>query len=394
MIPMKNVNYIIGSSDIVNAPMRVYSDEAISFAQDLSNAILKTEGIRRYPDAVAFAFWCRKGNIEKLKENFGDVSKRLGRGLVFHISPGNIPVNFAFTYMFGVLAGCANIVRLPSRDFPQTDLLLGIIEKVLTDHPEIQKRTAFVRYAADDETTAEFSLMADARMIWGGDRTVENIKGLGSKPRCVDITFADRYSICMIDGNAVKEAGDAVLKKLAEDFYNDTYLMDQNACSSPQMMFWINDSAEARELFWNSVYQLAKERYYLQDAVSVDKYTKLCQDAIDHGDIIEEYKNTDNLLYRIEVKSVDGDITKLRGKSGYFYETTINEISDINNIVTEKYQTLTYFGIDPEILRNNVLENNLRGIDRIVPIGKALDIGVIWDGYDLVRNLSRIVSLV
>lgn len=390
---MKNVSYIIGNENIVNAPMKVYSDEALSFANDLSQAILKTPGIRRFPDAVAFAFWCRRGNIEKLKESFGDVSNRLGRGLVFHISPGNIPVNFAFTYMFGVLAGCANIVRLPSRNFPQTDLILDVIREVLEKHPEIEKRAAFIRYSADDEITSEYSKLADARMIWGGDRTVENIKKLGAKPRCVDITFADRYSICMIDAEAVLKADETVIKKLAEDFYNDTYLMDQNACSSPQMIFWVNDNAEARERFWNAVYDLAKDRYYLQDAVAVDKYTNLCQEAIENKEIIAGYKNKDNLLYRIEIKNTKEDITELRGKSGYFHEMAINDISDINDIITEKYQTLIYFGLDAEELRQNVIDNNLRGIDRIVPVGKSLDIGVIWDGYDLVRSLSRIVSL-
>ena len=41
---------------------------------------------------------------------------------------------------------------------------------------------------------------------------------------------------------------------------------------------------------------------------------------------------------------------------------------------------------------------NSKGIEarrinrRIVNIGDALDIGVIWDGYDIVKTLSRIVS--
>lgn len=30
---------------------------------------------------------------------------------------------------------------------------------------------------------------------------------------------------------------DADMKKLAEAFYNDTYLFDQNACSAPQTIF-------------------------------------------------------------------------------------------------------------------------------------------------------------
>ena len=42
---------------------------------------------------------------------------------------------------------------------------------------------------------------------------------------------------------------------------------------------------------------------------------------------------------------------------------------------------------------NFVFKNRLSGIDRIVPVGEALDIGVIWDGYDIVRSLSRIIDV-
>ena len=62
-------------------------------------------------------------------------------------------------------------------------------------------------------------------------------------------------------------------------------------------------------------------------------------------------------------------------------------------MVTEKYQTFCYFGVDPEEIRKTVLAHHLAGIDRITPIGKAMDIGVIWDGYDLIRMLSRIVNV-
>ena len=62
-------------------------------------------------------------------------------------------------------------------------------------------------------------------------------------------------------------------------------------------------------------------------------------------------------------------------------------------VVTEKFQTITQFGIDAAELRRQVVANGLRGIDRIVPIGQAMNIGVVWDGCDLVRSLSRIISV-
>ena len=84
-------------------------------------------------------------------------------------------------------------------------------------------------------------MKADARMIWGGDKTIESIRSLKTKPRCVDITFADRYSICIINAEKILSLDEEKLSRLAESFYNDTFLMDQNACSSPQMIYWLND---------------------------------------------------------------------------------------------------------------------------------------------------------
>lgn len=392
MIPLNGVEYVIGTADIVNAPIRVYDDTACAFIAELSAEILKSPLARTYPDLSALAFWGRKANLQKLKEAFGDTAGRLGRGLCFHIAPSNIPVNFAFTYLFGLLAGNANIVRLPSKTFPQIDALCALMKKVLSKYPEIEKRTAFVRYPRSDEITAEFCKIADARMIWGGDKTIANIKSLPASPRCVDIAFADRYSLAMIDGEAVLNADDAQMKRLAENFYNDTWLMDQNACSSPQIILWQNGSDEARKKFWDAAFAVAEAKYALQDAVAVDKYTLFCTEAV-VNDNAESFARNGNLLYREEVKALTPDIINHRGKGGYFFEHALTDLSELCAVITEKFQTITYFGIDAVALREELIAANVRGIDRIVPVGKAMDIDVIWDGHDLVRELSRIVSV-
>jgi hypothetical protein len=46
------------------------------------------------------------------------------------------------------------------------------------------------------------------------------------------------------------------------------------------------------------------------------------------------------------------------------------------------------------MIQEFVLSHHLRGIDRIVPMGSAMDIGLIWDGYDLINVLSRVVSVI
>jgi hypothetical protein len=389
---MSNVNYLIGSEMTDNAPLPTLSDEICTFINELSAGLMHTPYIRTFPDISALAFWCRKGNIQKIKNSYGDMSDRIGRGLCFHVAPSNIPINFAFSWLLSLLAGNANIVRLSSLNYPQVPPVLNIIAKTLENYPEIARRTAFVSYPADRTITSEFCASVDARMIWGGDATISSIKNLPTKPRCVDLAFADRYSICVISGKALLNSDDLGIKRLAENFYNDTYLMDQDACSSPQLILWLDDREEARKRFWKSVYYIVEKRYRLQAAVAVDKYTQMCEDAVSL-DIVRTVSRNGNLLYRAELNALRPDMAGIRGKGGYFYEHTISSIDEIKGIITEKFQTVTYFGIDPMEIQRFVIANSLRGIDRITPVGKAMDIGVIWDGFDTIRTLSRIINV-
>jgi len=389
VIHINNANLIAGSKTLIDKPLKTYSVEITNFLNDLSNVIFQSEEIRLYPDISAFAFWCRYANIQKIKKNYNDLNKRLGRGLCFHIAPSNIPLNFAFSYVFSLLSGNANIVRIPSKFFPQVEYLCQEIDKVLQSYSEILKRTAFIQYSKEDEDLSiYFSSIADCRMIWGGDSTIKKFKYFETKPNCIDINFSDKYSICIIDGQSVLKTNDQEMIKLANNFYNDTYLMDQNACSSPQLIYWINDSKNAREKFWKAIYKFATLKYELQDSVVMDKYSKLCIDLIDM-DSIESVSNITNMLYNIELSELDLNTIHLRGKCGYFYEYSLSTYDDLFSIITEKYQTITYYGIDAIALELGLIKSCVKGVFRIVPIGEALNIDLQWDGHDMLIKLSR-----
>lgn len=392
MIPMSNVEYLLNNKNIDNTGLKVFSDEVCSFMDDLSKSILAFPQSRLYPDLVSFAFWIRKANVQKLKESYSGRSGRMGRGLCFHIAPSNIPINFAFSLAFSMLAGNANIVRLPSAPFPQIDIFISLVKNIINKYPELSKRISFVKYSRNSDYTAVFSKVADVRMIWGGDSTIQYLKKLETPPRSVDICFADRYSFSILDAQKILSMNQEHLYRLALDFYNDTYLMDQNACSSPQIIFWLNDNIEANNIFWNAVFEVASKKYNLQDATSVDKYLKFCEDSIRMSNIDHVNRNG-NLIYRTHLNHIDKDIEKFRGKGGYFYEYSLNALSELIPIVTDKYQTVTYFGVEPKTIRDFIINHNIRGIDRIVPIGKAMEIDIVWDGHDLLVELSREVTI-
>jgi len=315
--------------------------------------------------------------------------------LVFHITPSNVPVNFAFSFVFGLLSGNANIVRAPSRSFPQVDVICEVIKNVLLyeKYTEINAMTAIVKYAQKDEITQSISVISNARLIWGGDETIRNIRGFSTTERCVDIAFSDRYSFCVIESEAVIALEDVELRQLAEKFYNDSYLMDQNACSSPHLIVWLGESQKmAREHFWNAVYKVVCEKYHLPPVHAVDKYTTLCQNAIDL-EKIKSITRHGNYIYRILMAELPEALDTLRGKFGYFYEFDADHINSISHVVNKTFQTLTYFGVNKSYLIDFVIKNRLLGIDNITPIGSALELDVMWDGYDIIRSLSRTISV-
>lgn len=390
-----NVNYLVGGNSISTQPLIPFDELVCGFLNDLSAELRSNKKANIYPDIITFAFWCRKANISKRKEDFFDGKIRLGVGLVFHITPSNVPINFAFSFVFGLLSGNANIVRLPSIFFPQVDIICSAINKLfgLKKYLKLKKMNIFLRYHQNNEITSKFSENANARVIWGGDSTIKAIKKLPSPDRSIDLTFADRYSICIIKSNELLKLDKKKLRILGKGFYNDTYLMDQNACSSPHLIIWLGQNNEvAKEKFWSTIFDIVKQEYDLKTISVLDKYNQICDDAIDLEEI-EFYQNYSNLLYIVSLRCLPENIHTLRGNCGYFYEYNITDLNPLANIVNNKFQTLTYFGLKKSDLINFVVNNRLSGIDRAVPIGKALDIGVFWDGYNILGSLSRIINV-
>ncbi len=128
--------------------------------------------------------------------------------------------------------------------------------------------------------------------------------------------------------------------------------------------------------------------------VAVDKYMQMCEDGIEGRTSQKVIRQKGNLVYREELSALPKAGGSLpHGRGGFFYEYSLASLEDLCLIVDEKIQTIVCFGVSAEALRQLVLENHLRGIDRIVPVGSAMNIDVFWDGYDIVRALSRVVCL-
>jgi hypothetical protein len=390
------ITYYVGASEIINKPIPPYSEIVCDFLDELSRRLRADSDGKKFSDVIAFAFWCRKGNIQKLKKEFDGKYVRIGRGVVFHIAPSNVPVNFAFSFVFGLLSGNCNIVRVSSKQFKQTELICNVVRDLFEQDKfaELKKRNAIVSYEADQEITDYYSSISEARIIWGGDETIAQIRKSPIAARSIDVTFADRYSFAVLSAEAVMELSEDQLNTLAENFYNDTFYIDQNACSSPHLVLWKSKNPdmteEAKIKFWNQV-KVVAEKYDLEDIKVSDKYTLLCEQAVSFKEIDHAYCY-DNLIYVARLRRLPERLSTLRGKFGVFYEMEISNFDVLAESISAEFQTCLVFGINKNEIVDFIVKNNLRGIDRIVPIGKALDINIVWDGYDIIGTLSRVIS--
>jgi hypothetical protein len=330
-----------------------------------------------------------------MQAEYSSQKLRLGRGVVFHVAPSNVPVNFAYSLVAGLLAGNANIVRIPTREFPQVDIICTGLNAVLAqpEFAQLANHIVLIRYEKDDVVTSFFSAHCDVRIIWGGDQTIADIRRSPLPARSFDLTFADRYSLCAINADQYLDNADPV--KIAQGFYNDTYLFDQNACTAPHLVLWLGSKPniiKAKELFWRNLHAVVAEKYKLQAVSAVDKLSDAYQfAALVNGCRLE--KMDDNLIFRIELNRLDKGVEELRSACGYFYEYDAISIDEILPLINRKFQTLAYYGIDHPTLKNFIETQRPCGIDRIVPIGRTLDFSLCWDGYDLIEMLSRTVVL-
>ena len=332
------------------------------------------------------------GSLGRLKERFEekDGTVRLGKGIIFHIAPSNVPVNFAYSLVAGLLNGNANIVRIPSKDYAQVRVIVEAINHVLEWHKEIKPYILLVRYNRDKDINDLFSSIADVRVIWGGDQTIAELRNSPLPPRSGEVTFADRYSLAVIDSDDYMAIKDKV--RVAEDFYNDTFFTDQNACTSPRVVIWIgNQIEEAKRVFWDEEHKLVKGKYNFQAIQGVNKLTSSCLIAAEEPGVRVE-SHEDNLIVRINASEITDHLMDYRDNSGFFYEYNCHDILEIQKLCNDKRcQTIAYIGDRRAVLP--LIEAGIKGIDRVVPMGKTLDFDLIWDGYDLPALLSRSIVL-
>lgn len=363
----------------------------VDYLSDVSRKILGSKACRQHPDVITFGYFCRKSSIKRALENTTVQSHSFGWGFALHIAPSNVPVNFAFSFVFGLLAGNNNLVRLPTTSWPQVELLIGVFREVakLDKYKDLSSTNAFVRTERDSPELNKMVSHCDALVVWGGDTTVATFRSLSKKPRCVELYFPDRKSSLVINAQTLADYSEDQFDRLALDFFNDTYLVDNNACSSPRRIYWVGDDVNLDTLknrFWQAVDKvITRKEYNLNIVAKIDRY-------------LDVMRSVELAKSPVKVNKISEDIwltsrgdEMLIGRLGRYSEASFCKLGHALAMLDDDEQTLTYMGFDQEQMKNAILNSGVI-VDRVVPAGIALDISFLWDGVDVLQRLSRTVD--
>lgn len=382
------------ATSVAHGAISAFDPRVIALLHDLAQELTKLS--RAEPALAPLAFFMRRSATTQLGTatvaSLPAACRAVPQGVVLHIPPTNVDTLFLYTLSIALLAGNANIVRISGNAGPATTEILELLFAALDRYPAIAPLVTVVRFSRDPEALAVLSSAVDVRMIWGGDASITAIREAPLRPHAKDLTFPDRMSVAGIRASAWHDAEPDARRAIATALYNDTYWFDQMACSSPQQLILIGAPVECHEMLADLLGHLdgiARDRYDLPGGQAINKMVAVVE-AIARG--------SDSLSWRSNSSVAIGgllleDATDIRPGGGFFSTQTHADLTDFAPQITRRVQTFASFGFAPAELEAFAEALNGRGIDRMVPIGNALDFSEIWDGKNLVLEMLRLVSI-
>ena len=142
---------------------------------------------------------------------------------------------------------------------------------------------------------------------------------------------------------------------------------------------------------WDAVAEAA-QKYDLAEIKVSDKFDRLCNFLADCPGEVPQVLRYNNLLYVIPLKQPEGAIDTYRGAFGMFFECDVESLNELAPHMTKKVQTVAVCGVERQEVIDFVFRNQLKGIDRVTVFGQTLDMGMAWDGYDIIGTLARIIG--
>lgn len=389
--------------------------ESVSSTEIIPNAVLDVFeawadalGARELADIPGVNFlrmWLRRGTLEPI------ISRELGHGalsgawledgrarlkayplgVVGHWPAGNIEIQPVLSMTCALLGGNASLVRVPSRLADQTQRLIVELDHCDRNRVLTQRIFMFVFDHARRDLQEAMARAVDGAMIWGGAEAVLQVRGLPFPPWTRLAVFGPRISVAAMDGDSwsnIRER-DSWCARIARDVWQ----FDQQACSSPQVLFLEKKVGHSCDEFVQRLKAAfeSENRIHPRQTIHAGLTTAICQARASWL--------LDNIANRA-IFTPCPDWTLLLG-SGSEIPTltqgktmTVLEVDDLLDPIEEldgNVQTLGLATVDLERETKLASVAARRGVDRIVKLGRMHVFTPPWDGVDLIRPMVRMV---
>jgi len=357
------------------------------------------------PGVQFLRMWLRRGTLEPIitrelgcgalagawMEDGRAKLKAFPLGVVGHWPAGNIEIQPVLSMTCALLGGNACLVRVPSG---LDDLTRRLICK-LDQCDDKGTLTARVRMLVFDHARRDLqeamARAVDGAMVWGGEEAVLQVRSLPFPHWARLVVFGPRISVAAMDADSWcnTQERESWCRRIARDVWQ----FDQQACSSPQVLFLEKKAGHPCDEFVQSLKAAFEVENHLhpRQTIPAALTTAICQaraswllDDVAHRGIFSAGPDWTLLL------GSGSEIPKpTQGKT-----LTVLEVDDLLDPLDKldgNVQTLGLAMADPE--REAMLASRAarRGVDRIVKLGRMHVFAPPWDGVDLIRPMVRVV---
>jgi hypothetical protein len=310
---------------------------------------------------------------------------------VGHWPAGNIEIQPLLSLSCALLGGNGCLVRVPAGLGAQTETL---IEKLLeiADGGTLLERICMACFSHERaDLQRAMASAVDGAMIWGGAEAVTQIRALPFPPWAHVAVFGPRLSVAAMDGASWADGADREVwcRRLARDVWQ----FDQQACSSPQVLFLercaTGNVAEFAAMLVaafkeeNRLHPRASIHPALTSAICLSRATWLLDDSAHRG----LFPASPDWTVLLGEGSTIPAPTQGRTLTVLLVDDLLEPIGRFDGMV----QTLGLAMSDAAKEAALTEAAGRRGVDRIVKLGRMHVFGSPWDGADLVRPMVRLV---
>lgn len=357
------------------------------------------------PGIVFLRMWLRRGTLEpiiarELGSNglhggwteYGRAKcKAFPLGVVGHWPAGNVEIQPLLSMTCALLGGNAALVRIPSGLVDLTRCLMGKL--VQSDPGEILTRRIFMaafEHGRQDLHEA-MARAVDGAMIWGGEEAVLQVRALPFPHWAKLAVFGPRISVAAMDAGAWgnPQERESWCLRIARDVWQ----FDQQACSSPQVLFLEKGNGQSSAEFLSFLRRAfeTENKAHPRQTIPAGLTSAICQARASWllKDTAHQALFSSGPDWTLLLGSGSDLPQPIQGKT-----LTVLEVDNLLDPVSKfdgNVQTLGLGMADPEKERELALMAGRKGVDRIVKLGRMHVFVPPWDGVDLIRPMVRMV---